>query len=1079
MASAAIKIQAIFRGRKARKSFNIRLPSERKKLKGSKKKKKSHKFSPVQESAAIRIQSIFRGYLIRKKLNKSHYNSNGCGAGNLSVLASSRDTMNAENQKWFGPEMAAALVIQKVYRAYLVRKNRGLGHRNKTTGNGNPPLQPEKIDDISEENESKNNAREGFLKEHKQFLASLPGKDVESTQHVDSVEVHGSVNCSGCFCVRKFSLVSALPDPITESVTSTKKSEDEKELEKAALAIQCLFRGHKVRKHFKRKIKLEDPEHGNDVSFLRKELEKSYPADHNPKKHEREMRAAIIIQKFYREHRKERTKFKAIEEAGLEYAKNPTAILAIVKIQRIFRLHYSRIKNMDKAKKLSEIMQRNGGMCDIDGHSIAPYDELEEKNNIKATISRASIAALTEAARVIQKSYRKYRGQKTTKKKSSSTSGKIDEGAMIRHDDISAAATRIQAWFRGHLVRKRVKREYFRPDLLKAVVRIQANFRGYRVRKYDIEKKIITLIQKLDENNEDVTPTENGNKNCNDQAIVIGKDDKSENGLVVEVGNANEYDRKQLACNEEIERNHEYPATAKKEVYGCDEDHATENGKWDGNVDDSVTVNVNVNSYTTSIQVAAEGPSNEGSFHHLMAGGKLEAATEARAAQVLQACFRGYKARLNLRGRRPCLKENTLDKLNVTSGVGEDVVKAVVLIQRAYRAYVASKHKSTAGTIEKGYSVKSRTSGAAMKIVKPKVTSEAEDIVKAVVKIQKAFRKHLITKLKGWLVRKKLGKRQIAKFCPYDERSLKAVVLIQAHVRGYLSRKVTTRKTKYLLSERKRVIQAATIIQSYYRGFIVRKGLFLLNKTMLSNTEVYSEHGSLANAALKIQSAFRGFRARKKIKLNSGKKHKKENIQSVDEARLEAVIKIQKFFRGFLARRKLMTEKRRKSNGHDIQSEDIQMMNAAIKIQSIFRGYKVRKALLTKLESNSKDVKDTNCEIKFSEAKNYEKLSGSGDHTDKDDASLQEYSDFRHHSNRTVLPLHLCLPSSSQKAHQTFSCSAAVVTVVLHSRKLHSLKLRRRKSSLSNKHTVSFYNLHLQNTPLIALSVDILQLMLR
>ncbi|KAA0202599.1 hypothetical protein HAZT_HAZT006234 [Hyalella azteca] len=157
---------------------------------------------------------------------------------------------------------------------------------------------------------------------------------------------------------------------------------------------------------------------------------------------------------------------------------------------------------------------------------------------------------------------------------------------------------------------------------------------------------------------------------------------------------------------------------------------------------------------------------------------------------------------------------------------------------------------------------------------------------------------------------------------------------------------------------------------------------------MLSNTEVYSEHGSLANAALKIQSAFRGFRARKKIKLNSGKKHKKENIQSVDEARLEAVIKIQKFFRGFLARRKLMTEKRRKSNGHDIQSEDIQMMNAAIKIQSIFRGYKVRKALLTKLESNSKDVKDTNCEIKFSEAKNYEKLSGSGDHTDKDDASL-------------------------------------------------------------------------------------------
>ncbi|CAJ0930255.1 unnamed protein product, partial [Mesorhabditis belari] len=194
-----------------------------------------------------------------------------------------------------------------------------------------------------------------------------------------------------------------------------------------------------------------------------------------------------------------------------------------------------------------------------------------------------------------------------------------------------------------------------------------------------------------------------------------------------------------------------------------------------------------------------------------------------------------------------------------------------------------------------------------------------------------------------------------------DEKRERAAITIQAHYRGYRTRKVLDVKKDIA-----RQHGAATIIQAGYRGYRVRKG----NKISLGNegelvhpseymeihveaaTKIQANYPSLPEysaeheaAAIKIQAGFRGYKTRRELK-------KQKEMPEYSDEHTAAATTIQAAYRGHRIRKGNKTQQMA-GNAEDfeaieeIDEEDLmrQQNEAATKIQAAYRGYRTRKQI--------------------------------------------------------------------------------------------------------------------------------------
>ncbi|XP_076335726.1 uncharacterized protein LOC143238945 [Tachypleus tridentatus] len=267
------------------------------------------------------------------------------------------------------------------------------------------------------------------------------------------------------------------------------------------------------------------------------------------------------------------------------------------------------------------------------------------------------------------------------------------------------------------------------------------------------------------------------------------------------------------------------------------------------------------------------------------------------------------------------------------------------------------------------------------------------------------------------------------------------------------------------LTEEKEMENAAVKIQANFRGHLARKQLHTsdIQQKQDSFQEVYvtpnennenstfsslnglTEDKEMENAAVKIQANFRGHLARKQLhtsdiqqkqdsfqELNVTPSEKNENSTFsslnglTEEKEMEnAAVKIQANFRGHLARKQLHTsdiqqkqdsfqevyvtpnENNENSTFSSLNglTEDKEMENAAVKIQANFRGHLARKQLHT---SDIQQKQDSFQELNVTpseknENSTFSSLNGLTEEKEMENAAVKIQANFRGHLARKQL----------------------------------------------------------------------------
>ncbi|KAI9560642.1 hypothetical protein GHT06_011592 [Daphnia sinensis] len=576
--AAATKIQAGFRGHQDRKrirnakchaaetggttqtNFNI-VDEERHQFnydECSQQVQPDSRFMEQQNAAATKIQAGYRGHQDRKRIKelkattvehnvsdetKGCYLEKNLLSGDeeyFEEMGTSPSAMDLQN--------AAATKIQAGFRGHQDRKRvKHLQHRNAEKDIiDNDSLQCMYTDDVLEQsNDDEQSNKNLCLKEKENAAATTiqagfrghqARKRVKNLQHSpignDGIENGGS------------QFIDIIYEPDESSVEQSHQNLCLKELENdAATKIQAGFRGYRDRKktkHLKKPAKTKDLINNRETHFVDEDClsdgDEFIQNSENPL--EKENMAATKIQAGFRGHQ-DRKRVKCIKEN-----------IAATKIQAGFRGHQDRkrVKHLKESINKSEIIQSDSlfNYDDDEEASVLDYDQTAEaiqfelKNNA-ATKIQAGFRGHQDRKRVKNLQRRITENDVFENDRAESMDGVSDPdqlNAEQNHQNQctneleNAAATKIQAGFRGYQDRKNIKhlkREATSNGLMNkkeayldkeniAATKIQAGFRGYQDRK-QVKRLKDSTIKNETTDSDGVSYTEENSILDNDQSV--------------------------------------------------------------------------------------------------------------------------------------------------------------------------------------------------------------------------------------------------------------------------------------------------------------------------------------------------------------------------------------------------------------------------------------------------------------------------------------------------------------------------------------------------------------------------------
>ncbi|XP_064618205.1 abnormal spindle-like microcephaly-associated protein homolog isoform X1 [Liolophura sinensis] len=310
---------------------------------------------------------------------------------------------------------------------------------------------------------------------------------------------------------------------------------DDPELSKAATKIQAGFRGHAARKQLPAKSTEVEKKSEGEVKTEGDNKEEEIDIDLNDPE---VAQAATKIQASFRGHKarqeiKHQVEKKSEGEIKIESdnkeeeididLNDPEVAQAATKIQASFRGHKVR-----QEIKQQEVEKKSEGEIKTEG------DNKEEEIDID--LNDPEVA---QAATKIQASFRGHKARQEIKQQvEKKPEGEIKQDESkeeeididLNDPDVSQAATKIQASFRGHKVRQEIKQQQVEkksegeiktesdnkeaeididlndPEVAQAATKIQASFRGHKVRQEIKQKQVVG------ENSEGEVKTEGDDK---------------------------------------------------------------------------------------------------------------------------------------------------------------------------------------------------------------------------------------------------------------------------------------------------------------------------------------------------------------------------------------------------------------------------------------------------------------------------------------------------------------------------------------------------------------------------------------
>ena len=502
--SAATKIQAGYRGHRDRKRIKG-LKDHHNECEASKEEfelDESDETIDEQErknAAATKIQAGYRGHRDRKRINELKDHQNECEASKEEFeLDESDETVDEQERK-----NAAATKIQAGYRGHRDRKriNELKDHHNECDTNKEELLEKEKQFDMDESFETFDEQERENAAATKIQAGYRGNRDRKKTKELkDSHFVN---------------------EPVIKTeaeLTVEEYSEQERE-NAAATKIQAGYRGHRDRK---RVNDLRD--HQNECEISKEEIEFS-ESDETVDEQERKNAVATKIQAGYRGHR-DRKRINELkdhhneceEEFELNEPGEPVDEQELENAATIIQAGYRGHRDRKRVKELKDLDSGNIANTRetelVEVHSFQLGIQGSEENTDEAERENA-------AATKIQAGYRGHLDRKRISGVKDMDNGnkstKIDKAKLTKDSLLSsfeetdaferenAAATKIQAGYRGHRDRKRIhdlkdqfpehesldidnalyeEQDKVQQDIEnKAATAIQSGYRGYRTRK--------------------------------------------------------------------------------------------------------------------------------------------------------------------------------------------------------------------------------------------------------------------------------------------------------------------------------------------------------------------------------------------------------------------------------------------------------------------------------------------------------------------------------------------------------------------------------------------------------------------
>ena len=793
------------------------------------------------------------------------------------------------------------------------------------------------------------------------------------------------------------------------------------DVEAAATKIQAGFKGHKTRKEMKSKNEKEGEEEQKPSELKEDAKEEEEVVDIDLTDPDVEA-AATKIQAGFKGHKtRKEMKSKSEKEAKEEHEKeeeeaididltDPDVEAAATKIQAGFKGHKTRKQmketNLTKDSELDETAEKElkdpdaekGSDKEKDQHE-EDKDRKEENEKDKEEVIDIDLADpdVEAAATKIQAGFKGHKTRKEMKckkeiKDEESATNKVDEGEKMVGDEeeaididltdpeVEAAATKIQAGFKGHKTRKEMqskkeaddKKEEVPeiskaelesedvididindPEVEAAATKIQAGFKGHKARKQLKEQRATTEIEEVESGGEETKAKEEATEDTataaeDDEVIDIDLTDPDVEAAATKIqagfkGHKTRRDMKksQMSTVTEKDKEQDEPAKDKSEK--------------DETKEEEIDIDLN------------------------------DPEVEAAATKI-QAGFKGHKTRKEMKEK---------EAAEVTTSAAEDdevididlndpeVEAAATKIQAGFKGHKTRKEMKEAKSSQADDDKTNDEADKAVKADENEIDIDLDDpeVEAAATKIQAGF--------KGHKARKQVKELQSEK--KEEEKDDKTEEGIGEKKEGDHEEKKEEEIDIDLTDPD--VEAAATKIQAGFKGHKARKEVSQM-KTDKDDTahpdtgvedaiDIDLNDPEVEAAATKIQAGFKGHKARKEVsemKINSDKSEQLEasddtadvvDIDLTDPDVEAAATKIQAGFKGHKARKEVAEMKENKDivkddgekkfegeDDIDIDLNDPEVEAAATKIQAGFKGHKARKEVTAM--KNTEDVTTKN-----------------------------------------------------------------------------------------------------------------------
>jgi myosin heavy subunit len=885
---AATKIQAGFRGHKARKDFKNRKQNKQDLPEDTYPEDFKNKHSD-QELAATKIQAGYRGHKARKVLKNM-----STELGNtLSEKEGESDGYDIDIDLDDAEAAQAATKIQAGFRGHKARQE------VKKMKNANETL----LSDVNEEDNFNLNEVEANRAATKIQAGFRGHKTRKELKHVRNM-------------VKDNEAVQTEEESVNNKIEENKAiidEYDENEADKAATKIQAGFRGHKARKEIKQqkvaliteKDALMEEAYGDDAEMAATKIQAGFRG-HKARKELKRSHADTVQDGIELETKSEASgdylvQNQEINEKWENITYGEDAEEAATKIQAGFR----------GSKVRKEFQERK---------KLVKSDELDLANtNLSIDLEDPEVE---KAATKIQAGFRGHKTRKNIKENKEDESKKFtaenvnnDIDIDLDDPDVEKAATKIQAGFRGLKTRKEIRKtkqeaekqdiecieektsfdiDLDDPETEKAATKIQAGFRGLKARKELKGKK--NPKEELNKNEE--IDNKDFELDTESSDLYLGDPDAEKAATKIQAGYRGMKTRKEIKTknqkqidldngndsNLKVDYTEEEKAATKIQAGYRGHRTRKELQLRPGNEEDELSQATPSHDEELNVDIDLDDPDVE------------------KAATKIQAGFRGHKVRKEIKAANVCERE-TNEKYCMDDA---DAEKAATKIQAGFRGY--KTRKDLKNQLEQNHV--DPCDGKEDELDNIDIDLDDPEVEKAATKIQASFR--------GMKTRQNIKHNMVEKTDSHHEQSLDAsdeqcVIDIDM--------------------EDPDVEKAATKIQAGFRGLQTRKQLKgeRAEKDILKpsaeptddHIDIDLEDPEVEKAATKIQAGFRGLKTRKQLKTEKEGGIEKEmddetSLVDHDEDKI------------------------------DIDLEDPDVERAATKIQAGFRGHKTRSELRNK-----------------------------------------------------------------------------------------------------------------------------------